>query len=217
MNEKPANVQDHEERAKELAEFIEGVEHPHIDEFVERVAEGGRVLDLGCGHGKHVDYFIEQGLKAEGIDLADEMLDEAERREKKGKYYEQDFRELPEDRFADKEYDGLWANAVLKFYPKQEMKETIQEWDRVLKPGGELYASFKVKGSQEDYEWLQTDEEGNEFVQRDGENYPRYLLESVEEAEQMVKDQGYEIQETYVSDDHTEYDIQVVNLFAEKV
>lgn len=215
-SEKPANVQDQSERAEEIAGFIEEVDHPHIDEFVERVAEGGKVLDLGCGHGKHVDYFIQHGLEAEGVDLAEGMLDEKERRGKKGTYYEQDFRSLPEDKFGDNEYDALWANAALKFYPKQEMKETLREWDRVLKPGGELYTSFKIKGSQEDYDWLQTDEDGNEFVQRDGEDYPRYLLDSVEEAEQMLEDQGYEVQQTYVSDDHTDYDIQVVILFARK-
>lgn len=215
-SEKPANVQDQSERAEEIAGFIEEVDHTHIDEFVERAPEDGKVLDLGCGHGKHVDYFIQHGLKAEGVDLAEGMLDERERRGKKGTYYEQDFRNLSEDKFADNEYDALWANAALKFYPKQEMKETLQEWGRVLKPGGEFYTSFKVKGSQEDYDWLQEDEDGNEFVQRDGEDYPRYLLDSVEEAEQMLEDQGYEVQQTYVSDDHTDYDIQVVNLFARK-
>jgi SAM-dependent methyltransferase len=214
--EKPTNVQDQSKRAEEIAEIIEEADHPHIDEFVYRVPEGGKVLDLGCGYRKHVDYFIEHGLEAEGVDLAEGMLDEKERRRKRGTYYEQDFRNLPEDKFGDKQYDALWASAALKFYPKQEMREILQEWDRVLKPGGEFYASFKLKGVQEDYDWLKTDEDGNEFVQRDGEDYPRYLLDSVEEAEQMLEDQGYEVQKTYADGDHTDYDIQVVNLFARK-
>jgi ubiquinone/menaquinone biosynthesis C-methylase UbiE len=155
-------------------------------------------------------------LEAEGVDLAEGLLEEKERRGKRGTYHEQDFRNLPEERFADNEYDALWANAALKFYPKSEMQEILQEWDRVLKPGGEFYTSFKVVGVQEDYDWLQTDEDGNEFVQRDGEDYPRYLHDSVEKAEQMLEDQGYKIQETYTSGDHTDYDIQVVNLFARK-
>ncbi len=107
-NEKPANVRDQSERAEEIAGFVEEVDHPHIDEFVDRVPEGGKVLDLGCGHGKHVDYFIQEGLEAEGVDLAEGMLDEKERRGKRGTYYEQDFRDLPEDKFADNEYDALW-------------------------------------------------------------------------------------------------------------
>ncbi len=214
--DKPANVQDQGERAREIAEFIEDVSHPHIDEFVEKVPEGGKVLDLGCGHGKHVDFFIENGLEAEGVDLAEGMLDESRRRDKRGKFYEQDFRELPEAQFGDEEYDALWANAALKFYPRQEMQDTLKEWSRVLKPNGQLYTSFKVKGDQRDYEWLETDEKGNDYVVRDGEDYPRYLLDSVEEAENMLEEQGYEVQETYVEDDHTDHDIKVVNLFADK-
>lgn len=72
---KPANVQDQSERAEKIAGFIEEVDHPYIDEFVDRTPEGGKVLDLGCGHGKHVDYFIQHGLEAEGADLAEGMLD----------------------------------------------------------------------------------------------------------------------------------------------
>jgi hypothetical protein len=33
---------------------------------------------------------------------------------------------------------------------------------------------------------------------------------------QIVENQGYEVQEKYVSDDHIDYDIQVVNMFARK-
>ncbi|EGQ43668.1 MAG: methylase involved in ubiquinone/menaquinone biosynthesis [Candidatus Nanosalina sp. J07AB43] len=217
-SEKPVNVQDQGERAEQIARFIEEEtdKHPHIDEFVERVSESGKVLDLGCGHGKHVDYLVQNGLEAVGVDLAEGMLHEKERRGKKGTYIEQDFRNLPEHQFDDDEYDALWANAALKFYPEQEMRETIEEWSRVLRPGGEFYTSFKIKGGQEDYDWLQTDEDGNEFVQRDGEDYPRYLLDSVEDAEQILEEHGYEPQQAYVSDDHTDYDIQVVNIFASK-
>ncbi len=213
----PANVQDQSKKADQIANFIEEVKHPHLDEFADQIKDGGKILDLGCGHGKHVDQFIEKGLEAEGIDLAEGMLDEKERREKRGTYYEQDFRTLPKSKFPDNEYDALWANAALKFYPKPEMKEILKEWDRVLKPEGDLYASFKVKGTPEkDYNWLQTDENGNDYIIRDGEDYPRYLLESPEEAEQLLEEQGYEIEQTYVSDDFTDYDIQVVNLFAKK-
>ena len=34
----------------------------------------GRVLDAGCGVGRHVLFFQEQGLKAHGIDISDEAV-----------------------------------------------------------------------------------------------------------------------------------------------
>lgn len=215
---KEPHVRYHSENAKNIAGFVEEHDNPHRDEFIDRVREG-KVLDLGCGHGKEVEYFIEEGgLEAVGVDLAEGMLDESERREKKGKYYEKDFRNLPnEEPFRDEEYDGIWANAALKFYPKDEMEQIVSDWSRLLKPGGTFYASFKLKGDPEkDYEWLEEDENGNEYMIRDGEDFPRYLLESEKEAVEMLESQGYKVQETHVSSDHTEYDIDVMNVFCKK-
>jgi SAM-dependent methyltransferase len=41
---------------------------------------GGRLLDLGCGTGRHLEHFARQGWQVAGVDLSEPMLREASRR-----------------------------------------------------------------------------------------------------------------------------------------
>ena len=52
-----------------------------LEEFVDLV-EDGRVLDAGCGHGRDVEYFVENGLEAVGIDKAEGMIEHAKQNKK---------------------------------------------------------------------------------------------------------------------------------------
>ncbi len=45
-----------------------------LDTFVERIAAGGSVLDLGCGPGQVGQYLAARGLRVVGMDLAQQML-----------------------------------------------------------------------------------------------------------------------------------------------
>ena len=46
--------------------------HPAVPGFVKLLKESGgnRVLDLGCGSGRHVVYLAQQGIRVFGFDLA---------------------------------------------------------------------------------------------------------------------------------------------------
>lgn len=50
-------------------------ERPWLDRFLEGVAPGGIILDLGCGTGKPVArYFLERGFRVHGVDAAPSMI-----------------------------------------------------------------------------------------------------------------------------------------------
>jgi SAM-dependent methyltransferase len=51
-----------------------------LDSFVERLAAGELVLDLGCGPGQVGQYLAERGLRIVGMDLAENMLRVARQR-----------------------------------------------------------------------------------------------------------------------------------------
>lgn len=145
-----------------------------LDEFMERVG-AGKVLDAGCGPGRDTHYFTENGLNAVGIDLAEGMIEHA-KQNKKGIFHLMDIKELE---FDDSTLDGVWCNTVIQFFPVEEMSEVISELDRVLKPDGLMYISFKAG-------------EGSIIREKYGDGVKQHLIPE-EKAEELLKTQGYRI------------------------
>ena len=48
--------------------------------FLQYIPEGGRIIDLGCGSGRDVKWFIENGYRASGIDASSELIQIARER-----------------------------------------------------------------------------------------------------------------------------------------
>lgn len=110
--------------------------------------EGGhRVLDLGCGDGRHLHaLFYSEHLTAVGIDLSVKDLLKAR------EFFDQypvmgaldqrwyiaaaDARHLP---FPDASFDAIICSEVLEHI--LEYEEVVAEIDRILKPGGRLAIS----------------------------------------------------------------------------
>ncbi len=112
---------------------------------------GQRILDLGCGEGRHViAAAVLDGVDAIGVDLSLDDLSTAQQREA-------EFREsvspaeteaalfavmagdalrLP---FADGSFDAVICSEVLEHIPNY--RAALEEIHRVLKPGGRLCAS----------------------------------------------------------------------------
>jgi len=163
-----------------------------LDRFIELVGKG-RVLDAGCGHGKDVEYFIEHGLRAIGVDAAEGMVEYA-RKHKEGEYHRMDVRELS---FQSSSFDGVWCNSVLQFLPPTEMEAALAELYRVLCPGGVFYTTFKL---------------GDKPVVREDGEPTRYRVPD-RTARKLLIQQGYSIldmQEAEVNG------MQVMNVFCEK-
>ncbi|MFB6193281.1 MAG: class I SAM-dependent methyltransferase [Candidatus Nanohaloarchaea archaeon] len=109
-----------------------------LDRFVELV-DSGRVLDAGCGPGRDTDYFSRNGLEAVGVDLAEGMLGQTE--DKRGEFHRMDVRDLE---FSDGDFEGVWCNTVLHFFPRDEMEDVVSELSRVTQENGIIFVSFKL-------------------------------------------------------------------------
>ncbi|MDI7261797.1 MAG: class I SAM-dependent methyltransferase [Thermodesulfobacteriota bacterium] len=72
FNERAAQVYDgwYETKKGAMADILE-------KELISRIGElrpGEKILDIGCGTGNHIQYFLERGMKTIGVDISLPML-----------------------------------------------------------------------------------------------------------------------------------------------
>lgn len=104
-----------------------------------------KILDVGCGGGHYMEYFIKMGGKTTGIDSSPKMIALANKYLKKKGYekfslYKADSRKIP---FSNGSFDLIIAIGTLEYLSNPEM--AIAEINRVLKPGGYAVFSFTKK------------------------------------------------------------------------
>jgi SAM-dependent methyltransferase len=101
--------------------------------------EGGDVLDVPCGYGRHAVPLAAAGYRVVGVDRSEVLLDEGRRRAGHGRWPKltrADYRELP---FADGAFDvALTLFSSLGYLGDAEDTRALAEIGRVLRPGGRL-------------------------------------------------------------------------------
>jgi len=127
-----------------------GLEEPVVREVLGDVA-GLRVLDLGCGTGRHALWLAGQGAAVTGIDFSEGMLEEA--RGKPGadfvRFLARDLHQpLP---FEDGTFDRVVSGLVLEHL--KDLDPFFAEARRVLRPGGRgvlsaMHPAMFLKGVQ---------------------------------------------------------------------
>ena len=100
-------------------------------------ADGGPVVEVGCGPGHVTAYLADAGADAFGIDLSPGMVDEARRRFPDGSYEVGDLRRLMRPTY------GAGWTAVLAWYSlihlaASELPDALAALARPLLPGGWL-------------------------------------------------------------------------------
>jgi len=159
---------------------------------------GKKVLDAGCGPGRDLLYFKEEGLDITGIDISKGMLRECKRRT--GVTGLQiDMREMS---FKDNMFDGVWCMASFSDVPKEDNSKVINEFYRVLKRGGVIYIAVK-EGS------------GMEIIKKKKYNdMPRiYVYYKQTELEDLLKKKFVILTSNTIDDQGTSW----VEIFAKKI
>ncbi len=100
---------------------------------------GGDLLDVPCGFGRHALPLAAQGFRVVGVDRAQALLDEAQRRKGHGrwpKFVRADYRDLP---LPDESFDtALNLFSSLGYLGDEEDTRALAEIGRVLRPGARL-------------------------------------------------------------------------------
>jgi SAM-dependent methyltransferase len=124
-------------------DFWEGTRDHNVSQNIEallRHIEGKppfTILDFGCGPGRDLKAFAEQGHIAIGLEGAVHFAAMA-RAHSGCEVWQQDFLKLE---LPEKYFDGVFANAALFHVPSQELPRVLLELYTTLKPGGVLFSS----------------------------------------------------------------------------
>jgi SAM-dependent methyltransferase len=101
--------------------------------------EGGDLLDVPCGFGRHAVPLARAGYHVTGVDRSQALIEEARRRtggERWPKLAQADYRQLPQ---PDESFDAaLNLFSSLGYNGDEEDTRALREIRRVLRPGGRL-------------------------------------------------------------------------------
>jgi|GEM_PF-5922907 len=142
------------------------------------IVEGDNLIDLGCGQGKIAEYCHEQkGFNITGYDISEKMLIIAD---KKNKYKENIHFVLSDMQTAESTivFDAAIASFSLIHLTNDQVKNTLFNLRKMLKPGGYLYISV-LAGTLCDYISEPLDSRIKIFVHQYTESTITALLESV--------------------------------------
>jgi len=110
-----------------------------LDAFLDRLPQGGRVLELGCGGGQDAARIAARGFVIDATDAAPAMVAKANERWDVGARV-MAFDELG----AEAAYAGVWAHASLLHCPRAALPDVLARIHRALRPGGWHFASYKL-------------------------------------------------------------------------
>lgn len=106
-----------------------------------------KILDLGCGSGRHVEYFAKNGLEVYGIEIAREGIKATKDLLKKeglqanlkvGSVYKR----LP---YKDNFFDAVVSTQTIHHGKIQKIRKVIKEIKRVLKTKGLIFITVRKK------------------------------------------------------------------------
>lgn len=107
-----------------------------FDAWLARIAPGGKVLDIGCGHGRPViASLLEKGFVVTGMDASSKMLERVRK----------EFPSVPlinlpvEDLDLEQEFDAACSLSSMLYLDPIDFSHGLYRVHRALKPGGLLF------------------------------------------------------------------------------
>ena len=168
------------ENAQEFTQGTLNVDFSYTqNKFIDKLSDGAKILDFGCGSGRDTKYFLEKGYDVDAIDGSEELCKIAS--EYTGvavkHMYFQELNEVGK-------YDAIWACSSILHLSYEELLDVIRKMKAALKENGLIYTSFKY----------------GEF---EGERNGRYFIDMTEEriGKLLVGIEGLEIEETWITSD----------------
>ncbi|KKP37629.1 MAG: hypothetical protein UR27_C0004G0042 [Candidatus Peregrinibacteria bacterium GW2011_GWA2_33_10] len=125
--------QNYEEIGQEFSETRKHI-WPEFKFFEKYFKKGAKVLDVGCGNGRLVEFLKNYSIDYTGLDQSKKLIEEAKKNFSNKNFVQGNILKLP---FRDSSFDIIFCIAVLHHIPSVEYrKKAISEIKRVLKNKG---------------------------------------------------------------------------------
>lgn len=125
-----------------------------LEKFASLLPIGATVLDAGCAGGVKSKVFTAKGFRVTGIDFAPSFIEIAKKEVPEAEFRVLDIRDVTS---LEKEFDGIFLQAVLLHFPKKEASEILSKLLSKLKPGGFIHVSVKEPREEQAEEETQTE------------------------------------------------------------
>ncbi len=106
-----------------------------------------KILDLGCGSGRHTVYLAKRGFQVYGVDISKEGIKITKEWIKKEKLRANlkigsIYRKLP---YQDNFFDAIISTNTIHHAKIETIRKAIQEIERVLKPKGLIFITIRKR------------------------------------------------------------------------
>jgi ubiquinone/menaquinone biosynthesis C-methylase UbiE len=119
-------------------------------------SKNNKILDVACGTGIHADLLQKQGFDIIGLDISEDMLKEAKKKNSKVKFIKGDMKKLD----LNEKFGAIicFFNSILYNKDKKEMKKTLTNFYNHLEKTGILIfdavdKSIGINSKKEEYKY----------------------------------------------------------------
>jgi ubiquinone/menaquinone biosynthesis C-methylase UbiE len=124
-----------------------------LAELAERLPDGARVLDAGCGAGVPVAGLLSERFRVTGVDISAAQIALARELAPDAEFIQADMATLD---FPDGSFDAIVSYFAIIHVPRDEHSAVLANFHRMLTPGGLLLLSTGAGDNPDDTEenWL---------------------------------------------------------------
>lgn len=141
---------DDENNVEQYIEMAEGYDGAFlIDALRQRLASGSTVLELGMGPGKDL-LLLSQHFKATGSDSSSVFVERFRAQHANADLLQLDAITMNTDR----QFDAIYSNKVLYHLTREQLRHSLEQQERVLRPGGLALHSFWYGDNEEEMHGL---------------------------------------------------------------
>jgi len=117
----------------EFGRKVDAVEKRLVKKYLEQIPIKN-ALEVGCGTGHWTEFFINNGFGIAGIDISENMIDIAQKKNLKNAKFTVE--NIEDAYYPDNFFDNIFAITSLEFVDNRQ--KAIEQIYRILKPGGYL-------------------------------------------------------------------------------
>ncbi len=114
-----------------------------VVEWAGTLPPGGRVLDVGCGVGRHVTYLARLGFQMAGVDVSPAGIEGTRLAcAQIGAAFEGQVCDMTALPWADEAFDAALSTSAIHHGLRAHIQAALDEIWRVVKPGGEFFVDL---------------------------------------------------------------------------